>query len=202
VALAESWLALGDRSQAAAAARRAVSLNDHESVRYPAARVLIACDRTDEARAIASTLLTKLQTQTTAYARLIEGEIALRATRWNDAIDALRDAQKRDRTVGNDSWFVHYLLGTVYWQSGGHAPEALEEFEQCLKRRGETTDIFFYDTPTLRYLPPLFYWAARAQEAVGAPSSARANYDQFVKIRGSADPPDPLLADARTRTPR
>ena len=86
----------------------------------------------------------------------------------------------------------------MYWEAG-HAPEALEEFDRCLKRFGETTDVFFQDTPTLRYLPPLYYWAARAEEEVGAKAAARGNFDQFIKLRSDADPPDPLVADAQKR---
>ena len=37
-----------------------------------------------------------------------------------------------------------------------HYAEALTELELCLKRRGETTDVFFYDIPTIRYQPPLY----------------------------------------------
>ena len=78
-------------------------------------------------------------------------------------------------------------------------PQALAEWETCLKRRGEATDAFFADTSSIRYLPPLYYNLARAQEAIGAVAGARASFDSFLKIRGDAQPPDPLAADARKR---
>ena len=81
----------------------------------------------------------------------------------------------------------------------GHFAEALAELELCLKRRGETTDVFFYDIPTMRYLPPLYYWLGRAQEALGASTQARQSYEQFLALRSTANPPDPLAQDARRR---
>jgi len=58
--------------------------------------------------------------------------------------------------------------------------------------------VFFYDTPTLRYLPQTYYWLARAQQPMGA-AEAPQNYQKFLALRADADPPDPLAADARKR---
>ena len=77
----------------------------------------------------------------------------------------------------------------------------MAEFELALKRRGEATDAFFSDRPTLRNLPPLYYWLARAQEALGA-ADARKNYQQYVTLRADAEPIDPLVTDARARLAR
>jgi hypothetical protein len=57
--------------------------------------------------------------------------------------------------------------------------------------------VFFADLPTSRYLPPLYYWLARAQQGTGGTAQARQNYALFLALRGQADPPDPLVADAR-----
>ena len=81
----------------------------------------------------------------------------------------------------------------------GHYAEALRELELCIKRRGETTGVFAYDAPTIRYFPPAYYWLARAQEGVGAAGEARKNYEEFLKLRATADPPDALATDARQR---
>jgi hypothetical protein len=74
----------------------------------------------------------------------------------------------------------------------------MAEFELALKRRGEATDAFFSDRPTLRNLPPLYYWLARAQEALGV-ADARKNYERYVTLRADAEPIDPLVTDARAR---
>ena len=63
----------------------------------------------------------------------------------------------------------------------------------------ETADVFFYDLPTLRYLPPVYYWLARAQEGMGVITLARQNYELFLKLRADAKPADLLAVDARRR---
>ena len=68
-----------------------------------------------------------------------------------------------------------------------------------MKRRGEAADAFIADTPMLRYLPPAYYWLARAQEGMQAIPAARRSYDQFLALRGDTDAADPLVADARRR---
>jgi len=57
----------------------------------------------------------------------------------------------------------------------------------------------FADTATLRYLPPLYYWLARAQEGAGLKAASQENYQQFLRQRADSDPGDPLVADARIR---
>ena len=193
VALAEALLALGDRRRAAQAADEAIALTRHESTLFPAARVLLHAGKEEAAAKVAKDLENMLQRHTTAYARLITGEIAVERGRTGEAIEAFRDAQKR-----HDSWFGRFLLGKTYVEAG-HFPEALAELELCMKRRGETADVFFYDLPTLRYLPPAYYWYARAQEGVGATAEAKKAYEQFLSLRSDADPADPLAADARRR---
>ena len=184
--------ALNQPARAAAAARKAVTLATHESVLFPAARVLVETGHVDEARAIAKTLENMLQLHTTAYARLIDAEIAVREGRYGAAIEAFRDSIKR-----RDTWFARYLLGQTYAKAE-HFAEALAELDIAFKRRGEVTDVFLYDTPTLRYMPPVYYWLARSQQAMGI-ADARKTYERFVQLRADADTADPLAQDARTR---
>jgi tetratricopeptide (TPR) repeat protein len=108
-------------------------------------------------------------------------------------VDAFRAGLKL-----HDSWIGHALLGEAYTAAGQFA-QALAEWELCLKRRGEATDAFFADTSTLRYLPPVHYWLGRAQEALGVAPAARVSYEQFLKLRATAEPPDPLAADGNQR---
>jgi tetratricopeptide (TPR) repeat protein/tRNA A-37 threonylcarbamoyl transferase component Bud32 len=193
VALAEAYLALGDRNRAADAAAEAIKLSRLESTLFPAARVLLQAGREERALQVAADLENMLQRTTTGYARLIAGEVAVRRGQLPEAIEAFRDAQKR-----HDSWFSRFLLGKAYVEAG-HFAEGLAELELCVKRRGETTDVFIYDMPTLRYLPPAYYWLGRAQEGVAAKAAARENYDRFLKLRANADPGDALAADATRR---
>jgi tetratricopeptide (TPR) repeat protein len=193
VALAETNQALGRRAEAVREATRAAKLDaKNESILFPAARILIDDGRTEAALAIARDLENLLQNQTASYARLIDGELALKSGRLLTAIDAFREGQKR-----HDSWYSHFLLGRTYIEAR-HYAEALPELELCLKRKGEVTDVFITDSSTLRYLPPLYYWLARAQQGLGN-SGARENYQKYLDMRRNADTPDPLADDIRVR---
>ena len=192
VVLAEAWLGESDVAKAADAATKAIALNRHESTLFPAARVLLHAGRGEEAAEVAADLKRMLQRHTTAYARLIAGEMAAERGLFADAIDAFQEAQNRQ-----DSWFNRFLLGRTYVEAG-HYAEALAELEVCVARRGETTDAFFFDMPTLRYLPPLYYWLGRAQQEVGVTAQARASYDRFLQLRAEGDD-DILVTDAQAR---
>jgi len=193
VGLAEALYAVGNRPGAAAAARKAASLRAHESVLFPAAVVLTDTGDVRAARNLATQLNNMLQSQTSSYAHLINGHIALREKRLGDALDAFREAQKK-----HDSWFAHLMLGRAYLEAARFA-EAVAEFDTCVKRKGEATDVFFENVSTIRYLPPIYYWLGRAQQGLGAVAAARGSYEQFLKLRSEAVPPDPLAADASQR---
>ena len=193
VAAAEIALALNQKQQAAEMAHKAVALSTNESVLFPAALVLIEAGRGAEAQKVVDTLENMLQVQTTAYARLIVAELAGHDGRSGASLEAFQDSFKR-----RDSWFLHLLRGRLYVETK-HYPEALGDLETAMKRKGEVTDAFSSDTATMRYLPPLYYWFARTQQALGDAVGARKNYEQYVSIRAEADPPDPLVSDSKTR---
>ena len=192
LATAEARLALGQKAAAVDAARSAISLSAHESVQFPAALVLIEAGRSPEADRVATALENTLQTQAMAYGRLIRAEIEAEAGRHAAAVELFRDSIKR-----RDSWFARFLLGRLYARTE-HFPDALAELDLCSKRAGEVTDVFFYDTPTLRYLPPALYWLARTQQSLGVAGAGK-TYQQFLALREHADPPDPLALDAKKR---
>jgi tetratricopeptide (TPR) repeat protein len=193
VALAEAHLAMGQPQPAGAAASRALSLSEHESVRYPAARVLIAVGQADRARPVAAAMEQALQRPTRSYGRLLSAALLLERKQYNQAIDAIREALKL-----HDSWAGHVLHAEALAAAGVHNA-ATDEFELCLTRRGEATDVFFADSSTLRYLAPIHYWLGRSKQANPIPSSPRENYERFLELRQQADPPDPLAIDARQR---
>ena len=192
VAAAEAYQALGDKKRAAEFALKAAAPGGHESVLVPAARVLVAVGRVEDAKPIAVALEKMLQTQTIAYSRLISAEIALQQGKFLDAIETFNDSIKR-----RDTWLARYLRGRAYVETE-HYTEALDDLGQCLTRRGEATDAFFYETPTSRYVTPVYYWLARAQQAVHV-ADAQKNFEQFLTLTAEADPADPLAADARKR---
>jgi tetratricopeptide (TPR) repeat protein len=191
IAKAEAHLMLGQKNDAISAAQKAVALNPgEESVLYPAARVLVQAGDDAGARKIAQTLANTLQTQSRSWAQLIAGELAMQHKQLPAAVEAFQQAQKL-----HNSWISHFLLGRAYLEAG-HNGEALAEFETCKVRQGETADLMFADTPTLRYLPPLFYWLARAQQGMGMQSAAKENLDRFLAVRGRSDE-DPMVREAK-----
>ena len=190
IALSEAYQALGQKTRAAAAAKKAASLSADESVQFPAARALIAAGNETAALEIATKLENTLQTQSRSYAQLLRAEIALQHKRYAEAVDAARAAQKQ-----HDSWIAHFVLGRAYLEAG-HAPEALSNFETCIKRQGEGADLMFADSATARYVAPLYFWTARAQSQAGAKAAAADNFRKFLAVRADADTVDPLVAEA------
>jgi serine/threonine protein kinase/tetratricopeptide (TPR) repeat protein len=193
--IAEAHYALGRKKEAAAAVAQAFAASRQEETLVPAALLLTELGDTAAVDAIARDLENRLQPESRAYARLVAGSRALRAGRLPAALDALRQG-----TESVDGWFLHLQLGRTYL-AAGRAPEALAEFEACLKRQGEATDLFFANGATLRYLAPVRYWLARAQEALGN-AGATQNYQWYVTLRAATDAEDPLLEDARARLKR
>jgi serine/threonine protein kinase/tetratricopeptide (TPR) repeat protein len=192
VALAETQLALGQRDRAVASARKATGFSEHEGIRFPAALVLVAARRDGEAEKIAVAMENTLQSHMTAYAQLVRAAIAARDGRLGAAVELFRESLKR-----RDTWMGRFMLGRLYAETERYT-EALGELDTCMKRYGEAGDVFFYDFPTARYLPPLFYYLGRTQEALGS-ADAKVSYERFLAARGEADPKDPLAADARKR---
>jgi tetratricopeptide (TPR) repeat protein len=192
VALTEAYEGLGKASQLIDEGRKAIAVTRQESVVVPIARVWSAAGRSTDAKALAKELDQALQPISRAYARIIDGEIGLRENRVNDALEAFRAAQRRF-----DMWLSHFDLGLAYVRAA-HYPEALSEFEICVKRRGEATAIFLDDIPSYRYLAALPYWLGRAQQGVGLKDAATDSYNAYVALRGDAVR-DPLADDARQR---
>jgi tetratricopeptide (TPR) repeat protein len=192
IILAETYASTGRMPQALTVLEQALKLGRSESILVPAARLYVSARKIDEASDLAADLDNQLQTQARAYAKIIDGNIWLMKRRRATALDSFRDAKGHA-----DFWMARLDMGITYVQAGAWA-EALSELEECERRRGEATAIFLDDTPSVRYLGPLPYWLARAQEGVGQQAAAMANYKAFLAVRAAATT-DPLVVDARKR---
>ena len=93
-----------------------------------------------------------------AYAKMIEGEAALKARDTQKALQLLNDSKKL-----LDIWIVHLDLGLVYLEARAFA-EADSEFDQCIQRRGEILELFMDDMPTYSYLPQVYYDQGRDRD--------------------------------------
>ena len=193
VAMGEAQLALGETEAVADAAEAALGLSQHESIQYLGARLLMAAGRAELADEVALELENKLQTQTTALSAMIRGERALEKGQLGTAMREFRYARE-----DFDFWFGHFLRGRAFFEAG-HFPEALDEFDYCVRNRGEITDVFLVDSATLRYFPPALYWLGRCHEALGNQDAAHDLYEECTALRVETDPPDELAADAVTR---
>lgn len=192
IALAQTELHAGNAEAAVDAAEKAVEMSAAVSRLVPAALIFLETGKAPEAQAIAAQLGNKLQPQSRAYSKLIEGLLALRDNRLVDSIESI--------TAGielADLWLLRFYRGQAYLSAGYHA-EALDEFTACRERHGEATAIFLDDLPTYRYMAELPYWIGRAQEQLGMAEAAQENYRTFIARRPAGGP---LADDARQRLP-
>jgi tetratricopeptide (TPR) repeat protein len=192
VALAEALEAQGQGKAAAAAIERALKTSRGLPTLVGAARMDVRLGNIAAAQDLVAELDKRLQPQPRSYAKIIEGEIAARGRKPAEAIEAFGAAVKLA-----DLWLARFALGVAYVQAD-HWAEGLRELEACEKRRGEATALFLDDVPTFRYLTPLPYWLARAQEGLGQTPAAAENYKKFLALAPAASR-DPLVLDARRR---
>ena len=190
--MAEAYEMEGDLQAALSAATTALSASKAEPVLVPAGRIFAVSRQQREIDAIAKTLSNQFEPQKRAYGRIVDGLDYLSRERYVDAADSLKAAIRFA-----DLWLARFYLGVAYEMAGRHG-EAISELEICFKRRGEATALFLDEVPTYRYLAPLPYWLARAQEGLGQSAQAKANYEAFLAQK-KGPTKDPLVSDARRR---
>jgi tetratricopeptide (TPR) repeat protein/predicted Ser/Thr protein kinase len=191
VALAGLEMERKQRKAAVEDAVKALELSDDERVLYPAAHVFVESGETEKAQQTADKLASHFEPEPRALGKLIDGELLLKRGRYPDAISSFQDAQKLA-----DSWLGRFDMGLTYLLAS-HYPDADNEFDVCIKRRGEATAVFLDDEPTLRYLPPIYYYQGRAREGLRS-HSADEFYKTFLTIKHGNES-DPLVADAKRR---
>jgi len=184
------WLA-GRTPQALAAADRALKTSSDDGVKYLSAHVYLEAGRPQQALALAKELKASLETDSQAYAKLIEGERELARNQARSALQFFEDAKKLA-----DTWMGHFDLARAYIELN-HFAEAQVELEACLKRRGEATALFLDESPTYYLLPSVYYYLGRAQEGLNSTAAAE-SYKTFLSLKSGADK-DPLVVDARRR---
>jgi len=191
--LANVQLLRGQAGPARAAAKRALDLSKAFQTRFVAAQVYVALGDVAGARALAAGLASELEIEPQAYAKLIEGEAALREKDGRGAVKLFTDANSL-----LDTWIGRFDLGRAYLEIGAFT-EADSEFDRCIKRRGEALSLFL-DLPTYGYFPPVYYYQGRAREGMKSAGFAD-SYKTYVSIRGKAGE-DPLLSEIRRRIPQ
>jgi eukaryotic-like serine/threonine-protein kinase len=194
VALASVRALRNEPGPAIAAADQALTHSQAVKIRFLAARVFVEAGALDKARALSTGLAAELQAEPQAYARIIEGLVALKTGDARNAIKVLGEANDK-----LDTWIGHFELGRAYLEAGAYT-QADSEFDRCLKRRGEALSLFLDEEPTYGLFPPVYYYQGRAREGLNSTNFAD-SYRAYLDIRGkSAD--DPLVAEVRKRAGR
>jgi serine/threonine protein kinase/tetratricopeptide (TPR) repeat protein len=188
-ALAHAQMLRNRPDAAAAAASSALDYGSTARVRFLAARLLAQTGNTRRAGEIAGALRGESQAEAQAYARIVEGNIALAQRDTARAMTVLTEA-----TGILDTWIGKFDLGRAYLEAGRFV-EADSAFDGCLSRRGEAMSLFLDEEPTYGYLPMVHYYQGRARETSGG---AADSYRTYLDIRGAAGE-DPQLADLRRR---
>jgi tetratricopeptide (TPR) repeat protein/predicted Ser/Thr protein kinase len=187
--LAELRLRTGDKPKARAAAAAVANASPRL---LEAALVQLAVGDDKRALATAARLAKDVAPSRRVIAMLIEAE-ALRV--HGQPEQAVVAFQKAVELV--DMPYGHFLLARAALDAKLYA-EAYAELESCIARRGEIA-ISADDVPTLRHVPQLTYYLARAQAGMGSPQASQ-SYAAFVAMMPHADPDDPLVLDARAQS--
>ncbi len=168
------------------------SLKTDKEGAFAAARVLLEAGQESKALEVARQIGSRPEPDPQALARLLEGEALLQKGKPEEAVQRFLDAQKLA-----DSWLGRLDLGRAYLAAELY-PEAIGEFNTCIRRSGEATAVFLDDTPSYRYFPPVYYYLAQAQQGLKSAAAAD-SYRRFLAIKANADPGDPMVANARKR---
>jgi hypothetical protein len=189
--LAEVRLRRGDKAGALAAAR-SVGASGSASVHYFAALVEVAAGDAKSASAIEDHLAHALGQNARSLASLLEAETARVAGKPQEEIRAAREAV---HVLGD--WHGHFALGRAALDVKDYALAA-NELKHCTSHRGEI-GIGFNDQAgtSLHYVPPAYYYLARAQEGLGDAAAAKASYDAFLAFQHGDS--DAMIEDARRK---
>lgn len=97
----------------------------------------------------------------------------------------------------SNTWLARFELGRAYLAAGAF-PQADSEFDLCLKRRGEASDLFLDEEQTYHFFPQVYYYRGVARQGLKSPEAA----DSFHLYLGlkAKDAQDPMVEDARLRS--
>jgi tetratricopeptide (TPR) repeat protein len=188
--LAHVRLLQNQRAGAVTAAQNALANSQIVKIRFLAGRVFAAAGQVPRAQALATDLAKELQAEPQAYAKLIQGEIALA----KDPRGAIKLFTEANNLV--DTWIGRFDLGRAYLEAEAYT-EADSEFDRCIRRRGEALALFLDESPTYGFFPAVYYYLGRVRQ--GQKSAGFADsYRTYLSIREKAGE-DSLAADARKR---
>ncbi len=192
IALAHAQLELGEAKQAIASADKALeNASSAVNIRFLAGRIYVEAGQAPKAQKLTAGLASELEAEPQAYAKIIDGDAAMKRGDPKAAIKLFTEANAL-----LDTWIGRFELGRAYLDAGLFV-EADSEFDRCVKRRGEAMELFLDNVPTFSYFPATYYYEGRVREGIKSPAYAD-SYRLYLSIRGNSNQ-DPLAADARKR---
>jgi tetratricopeptide (TPR) repeat protein len=186
--IAEVHLAAGREPEARAAAEEAARAASSDWVIASAASTLAAAGAEARALALAGELSSRLGPEPRMYAALVRGEVEMRRKAWPAAVGRFQEAVQLI-----DGWLARYALGHAYLAAGAY-PEAQDQLERCVRRRGEATDVPLDIAPTFRLYPLAEYDLGLVDEALHSASAAE-RFRSFLAVKTGDE--DALVRDAR-----
>jgi serine/threonine protein kinase/tetratricopeptide (TPR) repeat protein len=188
-ALAHLELLRGQKRAAMAAVEKAMANSTVVRIRFLAARAFVEAGEAGRARPLIDGLASEVQAEPQAYAKIVEGELALKNGDARQAIKVLTEANTL-----LDTWIGHFDLGRAYLEAGAFT-QADSEFDRCIKRRGEALQLLLDDEPTYAYVAPVYYYQGRVREGLKTAGFAE-SYRAYLTLRGQSKE-DPLLPEVR-----
>ena len=190
-ALAYTQTTRGNMKEAVAAAEKALATSQSVKMRFLAARAFVEAGALPKAQKLAGSLSSDIRPEPQAYAKIIDGLIALKNKDHAKSIKDLNDANKL-----LDTWIGRFDLGRAYIEAEAFT-EATSELDRCIARRGESLALFLDEAPTAGYFPIVYYFMGRAREGLKS-SGAAESYRAYLSLRGNAGE-DPLLSEIHRR---
>jgi tetratricopeptide (TPR) repeat protein/tRNA A-37 threonylcarbamoyl transferase component Bud32 len=191
-AIASAELSRNRPAAAMAAAAEALTLGADVRTRFLVARTFAEAGDAGRAQPLVDSLANELYDEPRAYAKIVEGVMALKRGEPRRAIIVLREANQLF-----DTWIGLFDLGRASLAANLFA-QADSAFDACLNaRRGEALSLFVDERPTYASLAEAHYYLGRARQEL---KSARygESYREYLALRG-ASKEDPLLPDVRAR---
>jgi tetratricopeptide (TPR) repeat protein len=189
---AYAHLAAGQKAEATAAADQALQHSKNWKVRFLAGRIFAEAGAPEKARPLATELASSqdVSGESQTHGKILEGLIALKSGKPQDAIKILTDAN-----AILDTWFGHFDRGRAFLEAKSFV-QADSEFDLCITRRGEALSLMD-EGPTYGYFPVVYYYRGRVREELNTAGYAE-SYREYLAIRGGSKD-DPLAREVRKR---
>jgi tetratricopeptide (TPR) repeat protein len=191
-AIAASELWRGNNAGAVAAADEALKYGQDYRTKFLAARTFAEAGEVARTRPLVEALDNEIPKEARAYAKIVQGVLALKRGDTQRAVIFMDDAN----TLFN-TWIGQFDLGRAALARGLFS-KADSAFDLCLNaRRGEALALFADEQPTYAYLAPAYYYLGRTRQGLKSSRYAEA-YREYLALRGDSKE-DLLLPEVRKR---